>query len=130
MRMGKLSGIRVVDLSLFLPGPMLTLMMADQGAQVTKVEPPTGDPARTMEPMEGGESVWFNNLNRGKDCRRLDLKTDEGQAALWLLIAATLLAFWRLDRISGACFVPYIAWVSFAAALNFAIWRLNPDVPR
>ena len=86
MRMGKLSGIRVVDLSLFLPGPMLTLMMADQGAQVTKVEPPTGDPARTMEPMEGGESVWFNNLNRGKDCRRLDLKTDEGQAALWLLI--------------------------------------------
>ena len=86
MRMGKLSGIRVVDLSLFLPGPMLTLMMADQGAQVTKVEPPTGDPARTMEPMEGGESVWFNNLNRGKDCRRLDLKTDEGQAALCLLI--------------------------------------------
>lgn len=85
--MGKLSGIRVVDLSLFLPGPMLTLMMADQGAQVTKVEPPTGDPARTMEPMEAGESVWFNNLNRGKRCLRLDLKSDAGRDALWQLIA-------------------------------------------
>ena len=85
--MGKLSGIRVVDLSLFLPGPMLTLMMADQGAQVTKVEPPTGDPARTMEPMEAGESVWFNNLNRGKRCLRLDLKSDAGRDALWQMIA-------------------------------------------
>ena len=46
-------------------------------------------------------------------------------AALWLSIAATLVAFWRLDRISGACFAPYLAWVSFAAVLNFAIWRLN-----
>lgn len=85
--MGKLSGIRVVDLSLFLPGPMLTLMMADQGAQVTKVEPPTGDPARAMEPMQAGGSVWFNNLNRGKRCLRLDLKSDAGRDALWQLIA-------------------------------------------
>lgn len=84
--MGKLSGIKVVDLSLFLPGPMLTLMMADQGAHVTKVEPPTGDPARAMEPMEAGESVWFNNLNRGKECLRLDLKSDAGREALWQLI--------------------------------------------
>lgn len=84
--MGKLSGIRVIDLSLFLPGPMLTLMMADQGAEVIKVEPPTGDPARAMEPIEAGESVWFRNLNRGKHCQRLDLKTPAGQAALWQLI--------------------------------------------
>ncbi|MEP0729966.1 MAG: CoA transferase, partial [Parasphingorhabdus sp.] len=42
--MGKLSGIKVVDLSLFLPGPMLTMMMADHGAEVIKVEPPAGDP--------------------------------------------------------------------------------------
>ena len=84
--MGKLTGIKVVDLSLFLPGPMLTMMMADQGAQVTKVEPPTGDPARAMEPMEAGESVWFNNLNRGKECLRLDLKSDDGRAALWRVI--------------------------------------------
>lgn len=85
--MAKLSGIKVVDLSLFLPGPMLSMMMADQGAEVVKVEPPTGDPAREMEPMEAGQSVWFRNLNRHKQCIRLDLKTDEGRGALWELIA-------------------------------------------
>ena len=84
--MGKLSGIKVVDLSLFLPGPMLTMMMADQGADVIKVEPVTGDPARDQAPFEGGQSVWFRNLNRGKDCRRLDLKSDAGRAELWALI--------------------------------------------
>jgi crotonobetainyl-CoA:carnitine CoA-transferase CaiB-like acyl-CoA transferase len=84
--MGKLSGIRVIDLSLFLPGPMLTMMMADQGAEVIKIEPIAGDPAREQAPFEGGQSVWFRNLNRGKDCRRLDLKSDAGRDDLWALI--------------------------------------------
>ena len=84
--MGKLTGIRVVDLSLFLPGPMLTLMLADQGAEVIKVEPLAGDPARDQAPFQGDTSVWFRGLNRGKDCRRLDLKLDDGRAALWALI--------------------------------------------
>jgi crotonobetainyl-CoA:carnitine CoA-transferase CaiB-like acyl-CoA transferase len=83
---GKLSGIKVVDLSLFLPGPMLTMMMADQGADVIKVEPLSGDPARDQAPFEDGQSVWFRNLNRGKDCRRLDLKSDAGRDELWALI--------------------------------------------
>ena len=85
--MGKLDGIRVVDLSQFLPGPMLTVMMADQGATVVKIEPPAGDPARTQGPFEAGHSVWFRNLNRGKTAVTLDLKTDDGAAALWGLIA-------------------------------------------
>lgn len=84
--MGKLSGIKVVDLSQFLPGPMLTLMMADHGADVVKVEPPLGDPARAQAPFEGGQSVWFRNLNRGKTSRVLDLKADAGRTALWALI--------------------------------------------
>ncbi|GAB5489257.1 MAG: CaiB/BaiF CoA-transferase family protein [Parasphingorhabdus sp.] len=84
--MGKLSGIKVLDLSLFLPGPMLTLMMADHGAEVIKVEPPTGDPARQMKPMEAGQSVWFRNLNRGKEAIALDLKSDGGKRRLWDLI--------------------------------------------
>ena len=84
--MGKLSGIRVIDLSLFLPGPMLTMMMADQGAEVIKIEPLTGDPAREQAPFEGGQSVWFRNLNRGKKCQTLDLKSEDGKAALWALI--------------------------------------------
>ena len=84
--MGKLSGIRVIDLSQFLPGPMMTMMMADQGAEVVKVEPIAGDPARTQEPFENGQSVWFTNLNRGKKSITLDLKSEAGKAALWDLI--------------------------------------------
>ncbi len=84
--MGKLSGIRVVDLSQFLPGPMMTMMMADQGAEVVKVEPPSGDPARQMAPFEAGQSVWFRNLNRGKRAVALDLKSEAGRRALWALI--------------------------------------------
>lgn len=85
--MGKLSGIRVIDLSQFLPGPMLTVMMADQGAQVIKIEPPAGDPARQMAPFENGQSVWFRNLNRGKQSEVLDLKSEAGRARLTELIA-------------------------------------------
>jgi tryptophan-rich sensory protein len=49
-------------------------------------------------------------------------------AVLWVLIAATILMFWRLHRLAALLLVPYLAWVSFAAALNFALWRLNPAV--
>jgi len=88
---GKLAGIKVVDLSLFLPGPMLTVMMADQGAEVIKVEPKAGDPAREQAPFDkyGDEehSVWFANLNRGKQSVVLDLKSEEGKAAVRDLIA-------------------------------------------
>ena len=44
---------------------------------------------------------------------------------LWLAIAATLALFWRVRKAAGVLLVPYLAWVSFAAALNFTIWRLN-----
>ena len=84
--MAKLTGIKVVDLTQFLPGPMLTVMMADQGAEVIKVEPPAGDPAREQEPFENGHSVWFRTLNRGKRSVALDLKSEAGKARLWQLI--------------------------------------------
>ncbi len=44
---------------------------------------------------------------------------------LWLLIAATTVAFFRRSKVAGGLMVPYLAWVSFASVLNFAIWRLN-----
>jgi len=40
----------------------------------------------------------------------------------------TLVAFWRVDRIAGALLLPYLAWVSFAAVLNYAMWQLNPQL--
>jgi crotonobetainyl-CoA:carnitine CoA-transferase CaiB-like acyl-CoA transferase len=84
--MGKLSGIKVIDLSVFLPGPMMTVMMADQGADVWKVESASGDPARDQAPFEAGQSVWFRNLNRGKKSVVLDLKSEDGKARLWQMI--------------------------------------------
>jgi tryptophan-rich sensory protein len=46
--------------------------------------------------------------------------------ALWLVLAATLRSFWRVRPLAGFLLLPYLAWVSFAAALNLALWRLNP----
>lgn len=47
---------------------------------------------------------------------------------LWLLVAATLVQFWRLHALAGALLLPYLAWISFALALNLALWRLNPQL--
>jgi len=47
---------------------------------------------------------------------------------LWLLIAAAIAAFWRLDRLAAVLLVPYLAWVTFAGALNLSLWQLNPDL--
>ena len=45
---------------------------------------------------------------------------------LWLLIIATLVAFWRVKALAGVLLVPYLLWVSFAGFLNYAVWQLNP----
>ncbi len=79
----KLDGIRVVDLSVFLPGPYLTLAMADHGAEVIKVEQPgEGDPGRHIGLSDGPSTVFFRNLNRGKKSVTLDLKSAGGREAL------------------------------------------------
>lgn len=45
---------------------------------------------------------------------------------LWLLVAATIVAFWRHSRLAAALLLPYLAWISYAAALNLRLWQLNP----
>jgi crotonobetainyl-CoA:carnitine CoA-transferase CaiB-like acyl-CoA transferase len=79
----KLEGIRVIDLSRFLPGPLLTQFMADQGAEVVKVESiDEGEPTRAVGGMRDGVSVFFANTNRGKKSLALDLKRPDGVEAL------------------------------------------------
>ena len=79
----KLDGVKVVDLSLFLPGPHLTMMMADHGAEVIKVEPyEGGEPNRHIGPKQGDETVYFRNTHRGKRSLRLNLKHPEGREIL------------------------------------------------
>lgn len=74
---GPLSGILVVDLSRILAGPYCTLLMAEMGARVIKVEPPKGgDDARAYGPFINGKSTYFASVNRGKESIALDLKSD------------------------------------------------------
>ena len=47
---------------------------------------------------------------------------------LWVMIAATIFLFWRVSKLAAALLMPYLAWVSFAALLNFSVWQLNPAV--
>ncbi|WP_117237679.1 CaiB/BaiF CoA transferase family protein [Thermus sediminis] len=81
--MKPLSGIKVLDLSRVLAGPLCTLILADLGAEVVKVEPPWGDETRGWgPPFLMGESAYFLAVNRGKRSLALDLKREEGQAAV------------------------------------------------
>lgn len=76
----KLQGIRVLDLSLFLPGPHFSMMMADHGAEVVALEPPYAEPVRAVGLKQNGHSVWFRNVYRGKKSINLDLKSATGKA--------------------------------------------------
>jgi alpha-methylacyl-CoA racemase len=92
-RTGPLRGVRVLDFTTLLPGPLATLLLADAGATVIKVEPPGGDPMRHQAPLDAhGASVLFQLLNRGKHPRTLDLKSDGGrEQAIQLARSADIL---------------------------------------
>ncbi len=109
-----LSGIRVLDLSQYLPGPLAAQVLADLGAEVVKVEPPAGDPQRHLDPLagpldpdvvKGGDaSPFYQVLNAGKTVTRLDLKSDAGRAQFQALVqgADVLLESYRpgvMDRL-------------------------------
>jgi CoA:oxalate CoA-transferase len=77
---GPLSGIIIIDLSRILAGPYCTLLLAELGARVIKVEPPgQGDDARQYGPFKNGKSAYFVSVNRGKESIALDLKSPAGR---------------------------------------------------
>ncbi|HUH58830.1 MAG TPA: CoA transferase [Candidimonas sp.] len=82
-----LNGIRVLDVSQVMAGPFACMMLADMGADVIKVEPPTGDQTRGAMgfKMKGPDSMGFLNMNRNKRSVTLDLKSDEGREAFYAL---------------------------------------------
>ena len=84
--MQPLSGLLVVDFTTLLPGPLATLMLAEAGAEVIKIEQPGGENARRFPPMVDGDSAAFLMLNRGKKSMALDLKNDTDRAKLIPLI--------------------------------------------
>jgi alpha-methylacyl-CoA racemase len=85
--MQPLRGIRVLDLSRLLPGPFASLVLADLGAQVDKLEDPAGgDPVRYLPPLIGEQSAMFLALNRNKRSMCLDLKKAAGQRAFLRMV--------------------------------------------
>lgn len=86
---GALDGLRVVDLTRVLAGPLCTQMLSDHGAQVVKVEPPSGDETRKLGPpfAEDGNAAYFSALNRGKRSISLDLSISAGREVLHRLLA-------------------------------------------
>ena len=83
-----LDGIRILDFSRLFAGPQATMTLADLGAEVIKVEAPTGDDARRFgPPFLGGEGMNFMALNRGKKSITVDLKTEEGRELVQRLAA-------------------------------------------
>jgi len=77
-----LEGIRVLDLTRVLAGPYCTVLLADAGAEVTKVESPGGDDSRHLGPFLDGESIYFDIVNRGKRSVCLNLKDPADRAVL------------------------------------------------
>lgn len=85
-----LDGFRVLDLSRFLSGPYCTMVLADLGADVVKLEQPgTGDDTRAFGPFRDGHSYTFIQANRGKRSLAMDLKSERGAALVRRLIADT-----------------------------------------
>ena len=87
---GPFKGIRVLELTSTVSGPFAGMMLADQGAEVIKVEPPgLGDLARFMGTIKDGMGAMFSTLNRNKKCICLDFKNDEDLAVLKKLVSTT-----------------------------------------
>ena len=84
--MQPLSGLLVLDFTTLLPGPLATLMLAEAGAEVLKIEQPGGENARRFPPMVDGDSAAFLMLNRGKTSIELDLKNEADRTKLLPLI--------------------------------------------
>ncbi|MDO9234709.1 MAG: CoA transferase [Aquabacterium sp.] len=87
---GLLAGLRVIDLTRNLPGPFCTRMLADLGAEIIKIEPPEGDPARPL-------GTLFEALNHGKACRKIDFKSASDLAQLrdWVASADVMVDSFR-----------------------------------
>jgi CoA:oxalate CoA-transferase len=82
-----LEGVRILDLTRNIAGPVATMLAAEMGADVIKIEPPGGDEMRRWPPFVEGESVYFVSCNRGKRSIVLDFKADKDKATLLKLMA-------------------------------------------
>ncbi len=82
-----LAGVRVLDLSRYRPGPFATMLLADMGAEVLKIEGPDGDDMQHLGPRDAaGRPIFYPSLNGGKNLRRMDLKNAAVRAEFLKLV--------------------------------------------
>lgn len=84
--MGALDGVKVIDLTTMVSGPVAATILADQGAEVIKIEPLHGEQMRHLRAARNGVNPMFFSCNRGKKSLPLDLKKDKGKEILWKLV--------------------------------------------
>lgn len=127
-----LAGIRIVDLSTVLSGPLATALLADQGADVIKVESPEGDTARRVGPAKGDQSAMFIAANRGKRTIALDLKAPAAQALLHRLIARAdvLVDNFRPGVMERLGLSDAVLAERYPALVRLSITGFGPDGPR
>ena len=112
---GILNGIRIINCTRNTAGPVATMLAAEMGADVIKIEPPDGDEMRRWPPFVDGESVYFVSCNRGKRSIALDLKTSDGKQLFHRLLRRPtcswkiiVLVRWKSSGLAGAIFTPFI----------------------
>ena len=117
--MGALDGIRILDLSRLLPGPYCSMLLADFGAEVIKIEEPgRGDYSRSFPPFQNGFGYWHLQLNRNKKSVALDLKSDAGRAA-----------FLKLGQTADVVLESYRPGVLKRLGIDYeTVSRLNPKI--
>ena len=134
--MQPLAGVLVLDFTTLLPGPLATLMLAEAGAEVIKIERPGGEDMRRYEPRFDGESAMFAMLNRGKKSVVLDLKNDADRARLLPLVkrADVLVEQFRpgvMARLGlGARALRRISGISLARSASFLRSSTTLFLPR
>lgn len=127
-----LQGIRVVDMSAVFSGPMATALLADQGAEVVKVESPDGDTTRFIGPAKGDLAASFVAANRGKRNLALDLKSPDAIAVLHALLtrADVLVENFRPGVMQRLGLADHDLAARFPALIRVSVTGFGPDGPR
>src|SRR3954447_7895523 len=129
---GPLAGVRVLDLTMNLSGPFATMILAQQGADVVKVErPPVGDILRKVGSGRGGTSAYFVNTNWGKRSIALDFEQEDDRATLRRLVgtADVLVENFRPTVMPRLGFVPEHLVADPPRLISAALRGFPPDPP-